>query len=59
MLDRWPNIKFIFRSKELKDSQKVVSEVDSPQAQFTKWGNQIKKLPKDVIKLGLEILDNV
>lgn len=52
------NIIFIKRPDDQDESEFSITELDSPEKQFEKWG-VLKKMPSDTLKLGLTILETV
>jgi len=55
----WPTVKFIIKPFKTKAETSIIKETDSPEVQFAKWAKELKKLPKEVVALGLEILKDV
>lgn len=57
---QFPNFKYLERPTLIDQSGKsVVSETDSNDVKFEKWGSQVKGLRSDVLQLGLEFLRKV
>jgi len=56
---KYPHVKFIEQPDSEVLAKANVSETWSNEKKFTKWATEIKGLPEDTIKLGLEILKNV
>lgn len=55
-----PKIKFIDRFNIKSEKQNfVINDAESNETKFQKWGKSVKKLPKPVLDLGLEILKSV
>lgn len=57
---QFPNFKYIERPMIVDQlGPSVISETDSNDVKFQKWGSQVKGLSEDVLKLGLDFLRRV
>ena len=52
----FPKVRFVEKETETECDDELIKEEDSNEIKFKKWATEIKKLDKETIKMGLDLL---